>query len=301
MTITEGATEIQPTTIARARAVVSMPGPAAGWDAVSDDYDTWIISPFARDVCFPLRGDLRRLLVKWKTRGSLQQRVALDLGCGRGDGVALLAGRVGFTVGVDFSPRMLDLSERFLRARGVTASRYRGRGGLRRIQTELRDFDARRERASRTVLVEGDLSALQPLRCSADLVLAISSISPHRPGLEVRAFAEVVSCLKPGGTLMAVFASWDAFDYLLALASRRGVELPDVGHVDAHGMFHENGEQQKFFTPSEIRQLCAANSLRVLTLEKVRYPWRFVRRFGLGYFPGCPRLWDWYLVARTRL
>jgi SAM-dependent methyltransferase len=276
-----------------------MPDRAAPWDAVSDKYDTWVISPFAPRVDFPLRADVRRLLGTWKQRGLLQRRVVFDIGCGRGDGLALVAGRVGFAVGVDFSPRMLDLSERFLRARGVVPSRAAGRAALPRVATELRKLSAGKEPGTRTTLVQADMRTLAPLRGSADLVLAISSISPTRPGLAARVFGEVASCLKPGGTLMAVLASLDAFHYLVALADRLGVDLPDAGHVDAHGMFHENGERQKFFTPAEIGQLCDESGLRRLALKKVRYPWSLLRRFGWGYFPGHPTLWDWYLVARA--
>ncbi len=265
---------------------------------VSDAYDKWVITPFAPGVEFSLRGDVRRLLGAWTRRGA-SRRVVLDLGCGRGDGLALVAGRVGFAVGLDFSRRMLDLSERFLRARGTVPSRYGRRGGLGRLGAELRAFAAGAADGARTVLVEADMGSLVPLRRSADLVLAVNSISPARPGQAPRVFRQVVSCLKPGGTLMAVLASLDSFQYLVALAGRLGVRLPDLGKVDERGMFHEDGEQQQFYAPGDIRQLCAQTGLRVLGLEKVRYPWRLMRRFGWGYFPRRPRLWDWHLIARA--
>jgi SAM-dependent methyltransferase len=273
-----------------------MPDAATPWDEASDDYDSWVISPFAPGVDFPLRGDVRRLLAAWKRRGVLERKVVLDVGCGRGDGLALVAGRVGLAVGIDFSPRMLDLGERFLKARGIAPARAPGGAGLGRVVRGLRQ----RAAGTRTLLVRADMRSLAPLRGSADLVLAISSISPTRPGLAGRVFDAVASCLKPGGTFLAVLASLDAFHYLLALADRRGVALPDAGRVDADGMFHENGERQKFFAPAEITRLCEASGLRRLALRKVRYPWPLVRRFGWGYFPGHPRLWDWYLVARAR-
>jgi SAM-dependent methyltransferase len=277
-----------------------MPSPAAPWDAVSHRYDTWVISPFAPGVAFPLRADVRRLLAAWKHRGSLHDRVVLDVGCGRGDGLALVAGRVGVAVGLDFSPRMLDLSARFVKARGIGPVRYPRRGGLRRLGAALRARAADGGDEQTTALAHADMRALAPLRGCADLVLAISSISPARPGRAARAFGEVASCLKAGGTLMAVFASLDSFQYLVALADRLGVELPDVGHVDRHGMFHEHGEQQQFFTPEDIRRLCAGEGLRVRALKKVRYPWATMRRFGWGYFPGRPQLWDWYLLASAK-
>ena len=88
-----------------------MPDPAAPWDAVADEarYESWVMSPFARGIDFRLRGDVRRLLARWKRAGGLERRVVLDLCCGRGDATALAAGRVGFAAALDFSPKMLEL------------------------------------------------------------------------------------------------------------------------------------------------------------------------------------------------
>ena len=163
----------------------------------------------------------------------------------------------------------------------------------------LRAAVAAGEPTPRTLLVRGDMHALAGLRGSADLVVAVNSISPERPGRAAQMFEQVAACLKPGGVLMAVLASLDAFQYLTTMAARLGVALPDAGRVDARGMFHEGGEQQQFFTPGDIRALCAATALRVVRLQKVRYPWRLMQRFGWGYFPGRPRLWDWHLVAQA--
>ena len=271
----------------------------ASWDEAADAYDAWVIHPFAPHVDFPSRRHVRRLLATWKRKGELKRRVAFDLGCGRGQGLALFAGQVGFACGLDFSTRMLELSERVLKTRGISPSRYPHRGGLERLGNDLRAFHAGKKNGTTTVLVEADMRNLAPLRRSADLALAINSISPARAADTARVFNQVVSTLKRGGVMMAVLPSLDAFQYLLALAKRRGVHLPDAGRVDEHGMFHEGGEQQKFFAPAEIIQLCEASRLQVVALEKVRYPWSLMRRHGWGYFPGRPRLWDWGLVARV--
>lgn len=271
----------------------------ACWDAAADEYDAWVIHPFAPHVEFPLRGHVRRVLTTWKRRGELERRVAFDFGCGRGQGLALFAGQVGFAGGLDFSARMLDLSERLLNARGISPARYPHRGSLERVGDDLREFRTGRKGGTRTVLVKADMRDLAPLKHSLDLALAINSISPARASDVSGVFHQVASALKRGGLLMAVLPSLDAFEYLLALAKRLRVRLPDVGRVDEHGMFHEGGEQQKFYAPAEITRLCEANRLRVLALEKVRYPWNLMRRFGWGYFPGRPRLWDWALMARS--
>jgi SAM-dependent methyltransferase len=276
-------------------------GEATPWDEVADEklYEKWIISPFAPDVEFRLPGDVLALLDRWKRRGGIGRRVVLDLGCGRGDALALVAGHVGFAAALDFSPRMLALAERFLKARDVATTTYPRRDGLARMTRDLRRVAAGVRRGPVSALAEADIRNLSRLRHAADLVLAVNCISPSRAADARRAFGEVAATLRPGGTLLAVLPSLDAFHYLIDLVRRRGGSLPDAGHVDAEGMFHENGTAQKFFTSDEILALSRANGLRTIAISKVRYPWALMRRFGWGYFPGRPRLWDWYLVARS--
>jgi len=273
---------------------------ATPWDEVADEklYEKWIISPFARGVKFDLPDDVRGLLDGWKRRGGTGRRVVLDLGCGRGDALALVAGHVGFAGGLDFSPRMLALAQRFLAARDVSATTYPRRDGSARMARDLRSVAAGDRRAPVSALAEADILDLSRFRRSADLVLAVNAISPSRAVDTSRMFGEVAKALKPGGTLMAVLPSLDAFQYLTQLAQRRGASLRGAGRVDAQGMFHENGAAQKFFTSDEILALSRAHGLRTVSIAKVRYPWPLMRRFGWGYFPGRARLWDWHLVAR---
>jgi SAM-dependent methyltransferase len=279
-----------------------MPDRAAPWDAVATErlYERWIISPFAPGVDFRLPRDVRRLLARWTRRGDIGRRVVLDLGCGRGDATALVAGRVGFAAALDISRPMLELSGRFLAARGVSSTHYRGRDALVRMATDLGAVAAGRRRGPATALARADLRNLSTLRATGDLVLAINSISPPRASEVGRMFGELANALKPGGVLMAVLPSLESFEYLLDLARRRGARLHEAGRVDACGMFHESGETQKFFTSDEVRALCRASGLRAVSLAMVRYPWALMARFGWGNFPGSPRLWDWHLVARAR-
>jgi hypothetical protein len=195
---------------------------------------------------------------------------------------------------------MLDLAGRFLAAQGVSSMRHRGRDALVRLAIDLRAVAAGRRRGPTTALARADLRNLSALRRTADLVLAINSISPPRAAEASRMFSEVAKTLKSGGVLMAVLPSLESFQYLLDLARRRGTPLHEAGRIDARGMFHESGEAQKFFTADEIRALLRVNGLRVLSLAPVRYPWAIMARFGWGNFPARPRLWDWHVVARAR-
>src|SRR5262249_24805137 len=145
------------------------------------------------------------------------------------------------------------------------------------LARDLRRIAGGTGRGPVSALAEADIRNLSRFRHSADLVLAINCISPARAAGTSRAFGEVASTLKPGGTLMAVLPSLDAFQYLTNLARRRGASLPDAGRVDAEGMFHENGTAQKFFTSDEILALARANGLRTVSIAKVRYPWTLMR------------------------
>jgi hypothetical protein len=111
---------------------------------------------------------------------------------------------------------------------------------------------------------------------------------------------QIIACLRPGGRWIAVFPSLDNVEYLHRLYRRHGVDPAGLGRVSDDGRMyiHGDGERQKFFTPEEIRQLCASRRLTVERLEKIRYPWKLIARYGWGYFPRSPRMWDWYLLAR---
>ena len=111
-------------------------------------------------------------------------------------------------------------------------------------------------------------------------------------------FASVAACVRPGGVLIAVLPSWDTMHHLSALERRHGGSPASAGTIDGRtGIYTDGRERAKFFLPEEITQLCQDNQLAVTRLEKIRYPWSLMRRFGWGYYPRSPRIWDWYLVA----
>jgi SAM-dependent methyltransferase len=262
------------------------------WDVTAGDYDAQVVTPFARGVDFRLARDVDRILGAWRRDGSLHRRVAVDFGCGQGDGVALLADQVGLAIGLDFSAPLLDRCERRLRERGVASVQRvgtRGVGGMLAAQKQRSAFT--------NVLVRGDMRRLAAYRRKVDLALAITSISAPSANVSNAMFREVAASLKPDGTLVAVLASLDMLHYLYDLAARLGRPLRGAGRLEGD-LFVENDERQKFFTPDEIRERCRECNLTITRLEKVRYPWRMMQSFGWGYFPRHPRLWDWYLVAR---
>jgi len=150
----------------------------------------------------------------------------------------------------------------------------------------------------RTILVQGDISRLTPLFDSCDLAIAVNCTAPESTAKAYHMVRQIVSCLKTGGLLLAVFPSLDTMECLAELSTRLSVHPPELGKIDENRIYvHPDGAKQKFFVPEEIVGLADENELRIRALEKVRYPWTMIQRHGWGYFADSPELWDWYLVA----
>ncbi len=271
------------------------------WDDLATHYHDDVITPFDPDVDFRLPRDVERILRGWRREGTWPRRVVIDFGCGIGEAIELVAGRVGLAAGVDFSAGMLEQSQRRLERAGREVRLLRGPGGLR----TLRRLADRRRQASvseraKTVLANGNLLHLTPLRGVCDAALAINSTAAETCAQAFRMVEQISASVKTGGWLIAVFPALDNIEYLRRLHVRHGRTTAGLGHVSDDGRMyiHGDGQMQKFFTPEEIRGMCGRCGLHIERLEKIRYPWKVIDRYGWGYFPGSPRLWDWYLVSR---
>lgn len=275
---------------------------SAGWDKLASCYYEEVISPFARGVRFRLRADIRRILRTWHGDGTIERRVVMDFGCGCGPSLLLVAGRVGFAAGIDFSEAMLDESERELEGTGISVTRYGRRKGVRALAHRIELFAQNELEGQQTVLVNGDLRKLDPLYGRADLGLAINAISPPTAGDVGVMFREVTACIKSSGLLIFVFPSLDTMYHLFKLVRRYKVRVPDLGRIEpGDGLYiGPSGDRQKFFTPDEIESLFNSQGWVIDEMEKVRYPWDLMRRMGWGYFPRHRRLWDWYVIAHAR-
>jgi hypothetical protein len=60
----------------------------------------------------------------------------------------------------------------------------------------------------------------------------------------------------------------------------------------------ESGLMQKYYLPGELTRLLNAHRFRVVRMERIEYPWRTANAHGWGFFPGRPRIWDWYIEAQ---
>lgn len=274
--------------------------PAIAWDSSATTYYDSVISPFDQDVDFRLSRDLEQLLRDHRGEDGVCDLVVTDFGCGCGEALALVAEHARWTVGIDFSEKMLSESEHRLRSQGITVTRYSREQGCESLARDV--ARAKRKRSPRTILLNADFRDLRPLRQFCDIGLAINSISPPRTQQVDPIVRELTRVHKPGGFLLAVFPSWDTVEYLLELATIHNARLEGISRkISEAGIFADpTGFRQKFFHKSEIETLCAVHGWKIETIEKVRYPWSMMQRYGWGYFPNHEEVWDWYVMARKR-
>lgn len=267
------------------------------WEDLAHNYLDKVISPFAPEVSFRLHRDVRAILGGWAKPA---RKVVADFGCGCGNGVLEVAGHVGAAIGIDISQAMLDQCALALAEAGVDALRYSAAHGATNLNRCVHGLDARDAASCQTFLVRADMQRLTALHNRVDLGLAINSITqPSKTDVD-RIFAEVSCCLKRRATLIAVFPSQDTMFHLHRLADKHRERLPRVGYTDPkEGIYYDPaGDQQKFFLPEEIRALFRRHGWRIDVMEKIRYPWQMIKKFGWGCYPHHERLWDWYVLAR---
>lgn len=259
----------------------------AYYDAISSNYSDFVVSPFALGVQMPLAADV----AAWIEGGGGSQ-VAVDFGCGEGRSLELVAGLAGHCLALDFSAGMLMEAERRLRSRGTAGlcSEALDLASAARWMTEVP------ERATR--FCQANLHTLEPLRGHVDLAVASNSMTDDDAERSHHMFAQVASTLREGGTLLALFPSWDATVYALELAKRWDSESSELGTLNADGVYQDGGLRQKFWRPEEIEEACRASHLRVECLEKIYFSWDSMAEAGWGDFEGEPEMWDWYLRAR---
>ena len=285
----------------RPRLILGLGDQARIYDRVAKDYHDRVISPFEEGVRFRLPIDVRRILRQWRRDGTFRRRVVIDFGCGIGEALDLVVGKVGFVAGIDFSAGMLRQSRKRLERQGFQIHRIDGGPGLRTLRRLIEKRQLSTRQQPTIALASGNLLKLGALSASCDLALAINAIGPPTVAAAYEMFASIAACARRGGALISVLPSLDTMYHLYALERRHRVSPSRVGTIDdATSIYIDGRERAKFFLPEEITQLCKDNHLAVERLEKIRYPWSLMRLSGWGYYPRSPRIWDWYVVARKK-
>ncbi len=186
----------------------------------------------------------------------------LDLGCGAGRHLALLASRELKTVGIDTAPNGLARSRERLDARGLAAH-----------------------------LVRGDFRRPLPFRDGLfDAVLTVKTVNHGMPDEAARAFHEAERVLRPGGRLVGIVIS--------ASDARFGDGEEVAERTFVHHSPPEAGVPHHYFTEAELRELMAGFSFVDLSLTE-RYVSPAEPIFGRYRFrPGvAPWLRHWQIRA----
>lgn len=261
------------------------------WDAVSQNYHQYILSPFAPEMVITNRQNRTRNPVLNYIRDLPNQTLAeqeiLDLGCGPGNLIPHVSDKISRLSGVDLSQNALNIAEQ--------------------VATNYRQFTFNG--------ICNDILKM-PTDKKFDLIISSNSILP-KTRHEVRAiFKQIHLLLKPQGRFIAILPSFDTTIYLRSLwlqhyKSQQFDELQIRQLLDKFNTTKRVDEQncayaddglnsQCYHTPATITSETLQSGLKLIQQPtKVYYPWELAKRFDYGNFPDASEeIWDWFIIAK---
>lgn len=247
------------------------------WDSVAWDYESKVLSPLYPEVKNPL----------WEFVNQLSPndyKKVLDLGCGTGKLLGFLSQRFEEVWGIDWSKSMLQIAQ--------------SENGTNR-NVRLKRMDIRN---------------LEVFYDYSDIIFSINTIASYSLTVAKEMLEETFKALKVGGIFVAVFPAFDAVLYQRELTCAAYIER-DLTFSEAerktddyfvrrnklnleNRTYADDGvHDQKMFTEDEIHSLLQEIGFKDIVTKKVLYPWELCKKYGYGYFPGKPEIWDWFSVA----
>lgn len=262
------------------------------WNGVADRYEQEIFNVYANDS----QGVLEKMVGKVardRSRTSLQS-LALDVGCGIGNGVSLLCRNFDTVIGLDKSSSNI--------------ARCHRRFGL--TQTRTSGLAARQELA--LSFFRWDLAQRLPRRPAASLLLCTSVLIMPSLTTRLQILDTLTNALLPGAYLLLVVPSLES-NHLIDLktlqwnlslgvapqqAGRAGFDKePAISQADfRQGIVPLHGVRTKHYQREELDWL-GSPALEVCAVEKVRYAWSNVFT-SLPASLSDPEPWDWALLLR---
>lgn len=263
------------------------------WDKVHSNYHDWIYTPFAPEMVTPDKsrgGKVRNILLEdlWKyPADDLREMRIADYGCGPGNLIPHIAGRVDRIYGVDTSQKALDLAK--------------SSADLHKVEF---------------IPINSNFCSFVPEK-KFDLIISVNSILPSSRSDILDAFKSIRSALTPNGRFLAILPAFDAVEALRSYWIERYSSRDKSGNHSAKCMFAFDRSKkfdpenlsyaddgvhiQCFHTPSSISRDFAESGLKLVEGPiKVEYPWDYSKKFDYGYFPDKPEIWDWFVVARRQ-
>lgn len=208
-----------------------------------------------------------------------------DLGCGPGHILQYLSQKCREVVKIDYAENM------------------------------LREAQKRNPQLTNITYRVGDLRNLGVWHGMFDTIIATNCILPGSVTEAENITREIFKSLKHGGSLVAVMPSMETCIYLARLKLR---QLMNTGFSEENAMkkirtefeqkkkfdglfgFMRDDEHnlvQKYFYADEIEFMLKNAGFTIKTIEKVRYTWEHCKKYGYGYFPNEPEIYDWYVLA----
>lgn len=239
------------------------------WDRVATRFEQEIFSVPAHD-----RKGLITTAVK---RHAKADGTAADIGCGIGRTVDLLSKHFGRVVASDVSSECLTIAAH------------------------------RNKTLDNVTYHHADLVAAPPPGPPADFALCINTLLLADARKRSRMIAHVCIAVRKGGHLALVVPSIESVLLTHARqaewkarangrAQAPGSENPVGGDV-LRGVVRIDKVPTKHYSAEELQGLLAAQGLRVLSVEKIEYPWstEFTRPPA---WMRSPYPWDWLVLAR---
>ena len=261
------------------------------WNDVAERYEQEIFNVYANDH----GGVLERLVCKAarKARSSGLDSLAMDMGCGIGNGAELLGRYFDAVAGCDMSSENISrCCERFDVDRSHAPT-------------------IREPGAARYSFWRHDLSRHLEMRPAASLLVCTSVLIMPSLVTRLKIIETLQRALVPGGYLLLVVPSLESY-HLIDLKNLQwnlasGVSLAQAGRVGfarepavspedhRQGILPLSGVRTKHYLREELGWL--APGLNIIDVEQVCYSWRHVFS-GLPARLSEPEPWDWALLLQ---
>lgn len=248
------------------------------WDSIAFEYESKVLSPRWPGVKNPVFKFVEELDSKGHER-------IVDLGCGTGEFLSFLSQHFEEVWGIDWSKNMLRIAKKM----------HKGNKNVHLKRLDIRN--------------------LKPFYGYFDLAFSINTITPYDISVARDMVREIFKVLRGDGFFVGIFPSFDTVLYQRELSFTSYIEhglsweeawqktedyFVKQNKMDLEkGTYADDGiHVQKFFTENEIHSLLRDAGFKDVVTEKVLYPWALSRKYGYGYFPDKPEIWDWFVSAR---
>jgi len=249
------------------------------WDRSAKKYFDDVVSPFAEGVKNPIFWHLDN-----KITGNLKELSVIDIGCGIGNFLPTLSQRFSKVVGIDFSPKMIDIAK----------EKTKSYTNIQLLVRDARD--------------------LTEFHNQFDVAVSVNSVLLPKIVDVEKILSQANQVLKENGTFLGVFPAMESFLYRALLVQEKAMEdgcseeealLKSKKDLDENtpcnfeaGIVKYPDCQQKNYYLFELKYRLWKAGFSNIKIRKVHYPWEVYEDDTLLAFHGKQKLWDWFVYAK---